>query len=236
MAARRRHRPGALQSLLAASALTLVLYLVPQLQLLAWPLILVSTLVHELGHGLTALALGGDFVALYIWPDASGVAIYVADFGRLRHALVAAGGLLGPPFAATALFVAGRHPRAAHRALGASALVLLLVLALWARNPFGAGFILGLVIALGWLAWRGPARAAQVATVFLAVQLALSVFSRGDYLFMQTAATAQGPGPSDVGQIEQALLLPYWFWGALIAAASLALLWHGLRAFAAALR
>jgi hypothetical protein len=41
------------------------------------------------------------------------------------------------------------------------------------------------------------------------------VFSRGDYLFMDTAHTVAGTYPSDVANMSTALFLPYWFWGAL---------------------
>ena len=230
------HKPSPLQALIGAAALTLALYLVPHAYVLAWPLILISTVVHELGHGLTALLLGGRFVALYVWPDASGRALYLGDFGRIGHALVAAGGLLGPSLLASALFVAGRHPQSARRALGIAAVVLLAVELLWVRNLFGAIFIGLLIVALGLLARRASPLVAQISVVFLAVQLALSVFSRSDYLFMRSAVTAAGVGPSDTGQIAEALYLPYWFWGGLIALASLMLLWHGLRTFAAALK
>ena len=213
-------------------ALYLLFYLFPEGRLLGWPLVLLSTLVHELGHGLTALLLGGQFTGLYIWPDASGVALYSANFGRLRHAAVAAGGLLGPPLFAYALFVAGRHPRSARRALGVVAIVFTLVLLLWARNLFGVLFIGALALTLGLIAQRSSPRVAQFSSVFVGVQMALSVFSRGDYLFMREAVTAQGVGPSDTSQIAQALYLPFWFWGALIAVLSMWLLWHGLRAFA----
>jgi hypothetical protein len=227
---------GGLAALIAASAVTFALYLLfylfPEGRLLGWPLVLLSTLVHELGHGLTALLLGGQFSGLYIWPDASGVALYSANFGRLRHAAVAAGGLLGPPLFAYALFVAGRHPRSARRALGVVAIVFTLVLLLWARNLFGVLFIGALALTLGLISQRGSPRFAQFSSVFVGVQMALSVFSRGDYLFMREAVTAQGMGPSDTSQIAQALYLPFWFWGALIAVLSIWLLWHGLRAFA----
>jgi hypothetical protein len=230
------HKPSPLQALIGATALTLALYLVPHAYVLAWPLILISTVVHELGHGLTALLLGGRFVALYVWPDASGRALYIGDFGRLSHALVAAGGLLGPSLLSSALFAAGRHAQSAKRALGIAALVLLAVELIWVRNVFGAVFVGVLILLLGLLARRASPLVAQVGVVFLAVQLALSVFSRGDYLFMRSAVTSAGIGPSDTGQIAAALYLPYWFWGGLIALASLLLLWHGLRAFAASLR
>ena len=227
---------GGLVALIAASAATFALYLLfyrfPEGRLLVWPLVLLSTLVHELGHGLTALLLGGQFTGLYIWADGSGVALYAANFGRLRHAAVAAGGLLGPPSLAYALFVAGRHPRSARRALGVVAIVLTIVLWLWARNPFGAVFIGALALTLGLISLRGSPRVAQFSSVFVGVQMALSVFSRGDYLFMREAVTAQGVGLSDTSQIAQALYLPFWFWGALIAVLSIWLLWQGLRAFA----
>lgn len=72
---------------------------------------------------------------------------------------------------------------------------------------------------------------AQFAAVFIAIQLSLSVFSRSDYLFTATAHTAQGPAPSDVAQLAQALFLPYWFWGGLMALLSIAVLGVGCWAF-----
>ena len=56
------------------------------------------------------------------------------------------------------------------------------------------------------------------------VQLSLSVFSRADYLFTREAVTATGTVPSDVSQIAEALILPYWFWGACCGALSVAVL------------
>jgi peptidase M50B-like protein len=67
--------------------------------------------------------------------------------------------------------------------------------------------------------------------VLIAVQLALAVFSRSDYLFTQTAMTSAGPAPSDVTVMASALFLPYWFWGVLCGALSLALLAGGARRF-----
>src|SRR5690606_22193015 len=54
----------------------------------------------------------------------------------------------------------------------------------------------------------------QGAVAFLATQLALSVFSRGDYLFTDVAVTGEGDHPSGVSHMAEALLLPYWVWGA----------------------
>ena len=221
-------RSNAVPALAGAAALSLALYLVPQLHFLSWPLLLLSTVVHELGHGLTALALGGHLQRLSIFPDGSGVAQYSAAFGRLASASTAAGGLLAPPLAAAGLFLASRKPSASKRALVAFVLVLLVCLALWVRNFFGVVFVAALCATLLILVLKAPARSLQLVTAFLAMQLALAAFSRADYLFTATAQTGQGWAPSDTAQIAQALLLPYWFWGGLIAALSLAILGAGL--------
>ena len=105
----RQNRPMALRrsetALLVVVVITLVLYLVPYGATVAWPLVLFSTFVHELGHGLTALAVGGRFESLQVFPDASGVASYAMRPSRFGRAAVAAGGLLGPAIGAAVLYL-----------------------------------------------------------------------------------------------------------------------------------
>lgn len=235
MSARTAPRIGAGPALAGAAALTLALYFVPQLELVARPLELLSTLAHELGHGLTALLFGGDLHRLSIWSDGSGQAQYSGAFGRLAMAATAAGGLLGPPIGALALFLASRSARAARHALLAFLLLLLVTLVLWVRNPFGLLFVSALCGLLMLLLWKGG-RLAQLVAAFVAMQLTLSVFSRSDYLFSAHAQTAEGLAPSDTAQIADALFLPFWFWGALIALLSLAILALGLVRVTRALR
>jgi hypothetical protein len=210
---------------------TAVLYGVPFGRTLAWPLVLLSTLAHELGHGLTALFLGGHFESLVLYQDASGAALWRGDFGRPATAAVAAAGLIGPAVAAF-LFLAlgGRRPHDARLLLGLLGASLLLVTLLFAGNGFGAAFITIVGAAFLLIALRAPA-IAQTVVVLLAVQLALSVFSRSDYLFTRTALTALGPMPSDVSVMANALFLPYWFWGGLCGVVSLLLLYAGARIF-----
>src|SRR5690606_32428044 len=56
-AARRRTKAALVWSIV----LTVALYLVPFGQLIGYPLVLLSTLVHEVGHGLAAVLVGGTF-------------------------------------------------------------------------------------------------------------------------------------------------------------------------------
>jgi len=227
---------GATRALLISIAATLSLYYVPYVRALGRPLVLLSTLVHELGHGFTAMLLGGSFHRLMIWSDASGVAEHSGISSAFGRAFVAAGGPLGPPLVALALFWAARQDRSAHVALGVFGGLMLLVAVIWTRNVFGFGFVLALGLVLAAIAWRGSAQVAQVACAFLAVQLSLAAFARSDYLFTSVARTGAGNMPSDTAQIAQALWLPYWFWGALIAATSLLVLGAGLWLFAKSMR
>lgn len=230
----------ALHALLFAAGLSLALYLlplwIPSLVWLGWPLLLLSTLFHELGHGLTALLVGGGFEALRIYPDGSGVATTLSDGSRTMLAAVAAGGPLAPPLVALLLFLAARRASTARIALWLLCGLLALALPLWLRNLFGAGFVLVLLVLLGLLAARASAGLAQIAVCFLAIELSLAAFSRADYLFTAEARTGLGTMPSDTALIAQALWLPHWFWGAGIALLSLLVLGIGLVAFARALR
>lgn len=216
---------------LAVSVLvTAVLYAVPYGRVLAWPLVLMSTLAHELGHGLAAALLGGRFQSLAIYQDASGVAIWSGRLGGPAMAAVAGAGLVGPAFAAFVLLALGRRNRWARTLIGVLGAGLLVVTALLVRNPFGFAFVGSLGVLCLVVATRLPG-AAHVLVVLTAVQLALAVFSRADYLFMATAQTAHGRMPSDVAVMADALFFPYWFWGGLCGALSIALLAWGVKIF-----
>ena len=67
--------------------------------------------------------------------------------------------------------------------------------------------------------------------LFLAVQLAITVFTRADYLFMATAHTSGGDLPSDTASIAKALGGSYLIWGVVVGAISLVVLWGGVSLF-----
>ena len=225
-----RPAAGSRTVLLASAAVTLVLYAIPFGEILARPLVLLSTLAHEMGHGLTALLLGGSFQRLEMWPNGAGIAeMDVAGFGRLRQGLTAAGGLVGPAVAAAICFTLGRTGRGAQACLAGLGLLLVAAEALVVRNLFGFVFAGGLAAVCLFAAARLTPQKAQWLVVFLGVQLALSVFSRADYLFTRGASNPTGVYPSDVMQMQQALFLPYWFWGFVCGTFAVAVLVYGIR-------
>src|SRR5262245_24609761 len=143
-------------------ALTVVLYSLPELRIVAYPLLLLSTLVHEMGHGLAALAVGGSFTSFEMFSDGSGIARTMGGDSRFAAAVVAAGGLVGPAVAAALSFVAGRRPTSARVFLSVLCLGALIAMALVVRNAFGWFFVGSFALLLGVLVWKGSPRAAQV--------------------------------------------------------------------------
>ena len=104
--------------------------------------------------------------------------------------------------------------------------LLLVSAVVWVRSPFGLAAvpIIGLVV-LG-IALKGSERIQSFAVQFLGVQACVSTYRQIDYLFSYSA----GPlGISDTAQMQKALVLPYWFWGGLIAVASFTVLVLSLR-------
>lgn len=226
------HVAGARGVLVLSAVATLILYNVPFFGgILARPLVLLSTVAHEMGHGLTALLIGGRFQKLQMWATGAGAAdVDITGFGRVREGLTLAGGLVGPAVAAAVCFFLGRTGYGARACLLGLGLLLLAVEIFLVRNLFGFVFV-GLVVAVCFLASRLSPDGARIAVVFVGVQLALSVFSRADYLFTRQVVNPAGSFPSDVMRMQEALFLPYWFWGALCGAVSVAVLVWGVALF-----
>ncbi len=215
----------------AAAAVCILAPLLPFGGIIGYPILLLSTLAHEMGHGLTAILVGLEFDSFRLYADGSGVALIGGRAGRLSLAATAAGGLIGPAVAAALLFWLSSRPRLAQIALVASGAFMIAACVLVIRNAFGLAFVGAVGGGLLYVGIRLGTGAAQFTAALLAVQMALSVFARADYLFTKTAMTSAGAMPSDVAQLADLLFLPYWFWGVVCGAVSVGVLVTGLSAF-----
>lgn len=219
----------ALYLVLSIFVTLLLYYVVPYGRTIAYPLVLLSTLAHELGHGIAAVVFGGDFVRFVLYDNGAGVAM-TRSSTTVQRAMILAGGLLGPAFVAALGFRLGRKPARAKATLLITGICLVLVCIWVVRNVFGFVFVALTAFAFILIARRASAAVCQFTTLFVATQLALSVFSRADYLFTPSAEIGGGKKmPSDVGQLSDLLFLPYWFWGIVCGALSLFVLMWGLK-------
>lgn len=226
-AAPRAGSRGAL--LLAALLLVVVERFVPYGRLVLYPFTLFATWVHEMGHGLTALATGGRFAHLAIFADASGQALISTAEG-VPAALAAAGGLLAPPWLGALVLAAARGPRRARVVLAAVAGAVVLSLGVWVRTPVG-WLSLGLVAALlGLVALRRGSTFTVVTAQLLGLSLGLDAVRRLDYLFAPSARVGGRMQASDVSAIAAALGGPLQAWGVAITVAGAFALGLGLRA------
>ena len=199
--------------------------------LVLYPFTILATWFHEMGHGIAAMLTGRGFERLLIFADGSGVAetLRPADGYGLTDAVIAASGPLGPAIAGAALIVASRSPAPTRNALAVLGAALVVSTVIWVRSPTGWLVLPALGIAIALLALRGSEPWRRFAIQFLGVQAAISAWQQFDYLFSSGGNVGGALHRSDTGAIADALLLPYWFWGAIISAAIVALLWGSFR-------
>ncbi len=186
-----------------------------------YPLTLLATFAHEMGHGLAAMLVGAQFDQLLLNADGSGVAVWHGNPGRLATALVAAGGLVGPSIAGIGLLLVARSQRFARAVLAMLALLLMVSVLAWVRNAFGVVFLLSAAAVLALAAKVLPATMARFVLHLMAATLCLSWFTDLNYMFSAQATVNGMVRPSDSAVIAHALWLPYWFWGGVVACFSL---------------
>src|SRR2546423_15359798 len=84
------------KALLAAAALSLVLWFIPYANLLTYPFKLFVTFIHEGGHALAAVLTGNSVRSLSVSLDASGLTeTMIAPGGFFSQLLISSAGYLG---------------------------------------------------------------------------------------------------------------------------------------------
>lgn len=196
-----------------------------------YPFTILATWFHEMGHGIGAMLTGSRFEKLQIFPDGSGVAMSVrpSDGYRVTDAFIAASGPLGPAIAGALLIIASRSAKATRTALTVLGAALIVSTAIWVRSLTGWIFLPALGFGIIVLALRGSRPWQSFIIQLLGVQACISVWKQFDYLFSAGGSVGGTVQRSDTGAIADVLFLPYWFWGAVISAVTLALLWWSFR-------
>ena len=214
-----------------AALVTILLWQFPWGNYILYPFTILAIWFHEMGHGLTALVLGGNFNKLILYPNGSGLAFYGGNlsFGDAGKAVVAAGGPLGPALAGAVFILAGRRYATGHYCLVLLGIMLFVSALIWVRSAFGltAVCLSGAVILL--IGLKAPHGFQGFAIQFLGVQACISVYRQLNYLFTHSVIISGKQMLSDTGQIAHYLFLPHWLWGIILAGLSLWILVVSLR-------
>jgi hypothetical protein len=209
----------------AAVAITVAAWLLPLGGLVIYPFTLLATWAHEMGHGIMALLVGGEFMKLEIYPTLGGAASTFPGEGTLGPALVAAGGLLAPSILGAAVVAVSPRRGWAQGILGVLAGLLALSVIFFVRNLFGIIAIAALAALLVLAGWRLNPWWRFIVVQLIGIQLSLSPLRGWRYLFVDRVTVGGQVLPSDTAAIGNALFGPYWLWGILILAFDLAILY-----------
>ena len=191
-----------------ALALCLAVSLTPWGPLILYPFTLFTTWVHECGHAVAAVLLGGSVASITIHPDTSGLTRSLMPGSRVAQGIVASAGYLTASVVGCCLRAAARVERRARPILSGVGVFMLVTLLLWIRNPFGAFVVVAWAVALFALAGRRVGRFAAFFLSVLAIQVALNaVFDIRMLFFVR--------GRSDAETMARLFLAPSWFWASL---------------------
>ncbi|MEO8075116.1 MAG: M50 family metallopeptidase [Acidobacteriota bacterium] len=205
--ARKVGLPGAAGNWLwIAVAVSLGLSLTPWGPLVLYPFKVFTTWVHECGHALMTVLVGGSVSSITIEPDTSGLTRSLIPSGRIARALVSSAGYLGASVVGCLLMAATRVESRARAILWSIGAVMLVTLVIWIRNPFGFSAVLAWGVALILLARRPAGNGVRFVLSLLAIQVALNSVYDIRVLF--------GPhrGVSDADNMAGLFLLPSWIW------------------------
>jgi hypothetical protein len=191
-----------------AVAASLVINLTPWARALLYPFRLFTTWVHECGHALMTVLVGGRVMSIYIAADGSGLTESVIPAGRVTAGLVASSGYLGAAIVGCLLLAATRVEKRAHVILVGLGACMLVTLVVWMRNLFGAAVVLAWGVTLIALARRGVGNVPRFLLGFLAIQVALNSVYDIRVLFQIDR------GPSDAATMARLFLLPSGVWAA----------------------
>jgi hypothetical protein len=204
--------------LLLVAALSLGLSLWPWGKYVLYPFKLFTTWVHECGHAVVAVLVGGSVESVTIQPDTSGLTRSRLPVSRLAQGLVASAGYLGATGVGCLLLFCTRSVRHAHKVVWVLGALMLTTLILWVRNIFGLVMVGTLGALLLFLGRRGRGPWAQFLLSLLSVQVALGALFDIRVLFQ-----LEDGAHSDAATMQSLFLLPSAFWALLWMLVSLGL-------------
>ncbi len=218
-----------LVTLIFAATVFFILYQIPFGHYIQWPFVIITTFVHEMGHGLTAILTGGNLLRIEVYQNSSGLAFIQGQPGW-RQAAVAAGGLLAPSIVGGLFIIAGKSRKASSFTFLLFSIFILICCALWVRSIFGLLILLPTGLLFLFLSKKGSTRLQHFIIQFIGVHMLVDTFTRTmRYLFSSSAFVAGQKRHSDSEMVAQHLFGSHLMWACIIAALAVLIFYFSLR-------
>lgn len=197
---------------------------------LLWPLKVLVVMIHETGHAVASLLVGGSVDSISVSGNEAGQCLSRLPDSALGTMVVYSAGYVGSALVGGVLVLSTYRYGVRRWMLGAMAAWLAVMGLLYGRDLFTLAFCLGTAAALGAGAKYLPSEVVDVVNLFLAAFCALyAVFDLRSDLW-DGAVRAR----SDAALLAQITSVPAVVWAVLWSIASLAILgaflWRALRA------
>ena len=195
----------------------------------AWPLYpfkLLVVLMHESGHAVATLLVGGTVDRIAISPDEGGVTFSRYAPGLIREVIISSAGYVGSAVSGCVLLFTAARAKAARWPLVALAAWTAMVAVLWVRDGFTLLFVGGCTLVLGLVARFGPPLLRRGLLVFLAAfSVCYALYDIKDDLLHFSSWS----GKTDADALAHATLIPAIVWAIAWGALSIALVAVTLR-------
>lgn len=236
-------RPQAM-TLLAAAAISIVLWFIPFAEVLTYPFRIFVTFMHEGGHAIAALLTGNSVGSLSVAMNASGET-YTSKGGVLSQVFVASAGYIGSMAYGALLLVLIRKAIAARIVLiGSAGLILALTFIYGLFKPIVSWgslsgipftFFAGTLLAIGLIAVAryASARVATFIVSLLAVQCVLNALLDLKTVFFLSSPFAPNV-TTDAVNMANATGIPAFLWAILWILIALVILTLAMRIYVVA--
>ena len=233
--------------LLAATAITILLWFIPYGEFIVYPIRLFVTFIHESSHAMMAVLTGGSVQSLTISADTSGLT-YSAPSGLIGGLLTSSAGYIGTTvFGVAMLFLIRKNfsPNKILTALGIFVGVMLIVFTVISPvfnflslqvayssvlfTLFSGAILAAGLIALGIYA---KPRISSFALAFLAVQCLFNAITDQATLLLINSPFAGTEIANDAVNMQNATHLPALLWVLVWIGISIVMISFGLRLYA----
>lgn len=225
----KHNRGNALFLLVSAALVFMLLSRVPFGNFIQWPFVIITTFIHEMGHGLTAIAVGGSLDKVEIYYNGSGLA-FINTVRGWPYAASAAGGLMAPSIVGSIFIMVGRNTRDSAVTFLCLSLFILICCALWVRSSFGLIILVSIGLIFLALSRKSSHGFQQFLVQFMGVHMLVDTFTRTlGYLFTRSVDVAGEMRHSDSSIVAENLIGGHLLWASIISILSVGILFISLR-------